>query len=91
MIELLRRALQRRERSKDAARQRLQLILVLDRIGISTESLDGMKRDLLEVVSRYLVVEEESIELDMQRSGSSLVLVSNIQVKDIVRAARVAP
>ena len=91
MIELLRRALQRHERSKDAARQRLQLILVLDRLGISTESLDGMKRDLLEVVSRYLVVEEESIELDMQRSGSSLVLVSNIQVKDIVRAARVAP
>ena len=36
MIELLRWALQRHEKSKDSARQRLRMILVLDRVGISS-------------------------------------------------------
>ena len=86
MIDLLRWALQRQEKSKDAARKRLQLILVIDRIGLSQHRMEVMKRDFLDVVSRYLVVDEDTIEMDMQRSGNSLVLVSNIQVSDVVRA-----
>ena len=85
MIDLLRWALQRHEPSKETARKRLQLILVLDRIGLAAEQMEAMKRDMIEVVSRYLIVEEDSIEVDMKRSEESMVLVSNIQVKDIVR------
>jgi cell division topological specificity factor len=85
MIDLLRRALQRHEQSKDAARKRLQLILVMDRIGMAPEYLEAMKRDFLEVVSRYLVVDEDSIDMDMERHDNSLVLVSNIQVRELVR------
>ena len=85
MIDILRRALQRHERSKDAARKRLQLILVMDRIGMAPEYLDAMKEDFMAVVSKYLVVEEGSIDIDIERHESSLVLVSNIQVKELVR------
>ena len=83
MIDLLRWALQRQERSKDTARKRLQLILVLDRIGMVPEQMEAMKRDIIEVVSRYLIVEEESIELEIRRSDTSLILVSNIPVRDV--------
>ena len=83
MIDLLRWALQRQERSKDTARKRLQLILVLDRIGMAPEQMEAMKRDIIEVVSRYLIVEEESIELEIRRSDTSLILVSNIPVRDV--------
>ena len=86
MIDLLRWALQKHERTKDTARKRLQLILVLDRIGISTEHLDAMKRDIIEAISHYLVVDEDSIEVEIERSETSLVLVSNIQVKDVARS-----
>ena len=87
MIDLLRWALQRQERSKDTARKRLRVILVLDRIGLSSEHMEDMKRDIIEVVSRYLVVDEDSVEMDMRRSDESMVLVSNIQVKDVVRSS----
>ena len=86
MVGVLKRFLARQEHSKDTARKRLQLILILDRIGLSPEQMDGLKRDLLQVVSNYLVVEEDSIQVDMNRSGSSLVLVSNIEIKDVIRA-----
>ena len=87
MIDLLRWALQRQERSKDAARRRLQLILVMDRVGLAKEHMEAMKADIIQAVSKYMVVDHESIEMDMKHSGESLVLVSNIQVKDIIRAA----
>ena len=86
MIDLLRWALQKQERSKVTAHHRLQMILVLDRVGMSTEYLESMKRDFLQVVSRYLVVDQDSIEMDMKRIDDSLVLVSNIQVKDVIRS-----
>ena len=85
MIDLLRWALQKHERSKDTARHRLQLILVMDRIGLAPEHMDAMKRDILDAVSKYLIVDEDSIEMDMQRSNQSLVLVSNMQVKEVIR------
>jgi cell division topological specificity factor len=85
MIDLLRWALQRHEKSKDEARQRLKLILVLDRIGLVSDHLDAMKHDIRMAVSKYLVVDADSIEMDMQRSETSLVLVSNIHVKEMVK------
>ena len=85
MIDLLRWALQKQERSKDSARKRLQLVLVLDRIGMSAERIDAMKGDIIQAVSRYLDVEDGSIEVDIQRSGDSIILVSNIQVRELIR------
>ena len=85
MIDLLRWALQRHENSRDAARKRLQVILVMDRIGMGAEHMDAMKKDIMQAVSRYLIIDEESIEIDMKRSEDTLVLVSNIQVKEVIR------
>jgi cell division topological specificity factor len=86
MIDLIRWALKRQERSKDEARQRLQVILVMDRIGLATDQMEAMKRDIIGAVSRYFVVDEDSVDMDMRRSDQSLVLVSNIHVKDVIRA-----
>ena len=86
MIDLLKWALHRQEPSKDSARKRLHLILVLDRVGLATSQIEAMKKDIIEAVSKYLVVDESTIEVDMERFGGSLVLTSNIQVKDYVRS-----
>ena len=86
MIDLLRWALQKHERSKDTARTRLKLILVLDRVNLAPEYMESMKKDIIQVVSKYLVVDEDTIEVDMKHSDGSIVLVSNVQVKDVVRS-----
>ncbi len=85
MIDLLRWALNRHEHSKDAARHRLKLILVIDRVGLAPDRMDAMKRDIIEVVSRYLIVDENLMEMDMKRSDDSMVLVSNIPIREVVR------
>ena len=72
------------EPSGSTASRRLQLVLVQDRIGLSNETLEAMKRDLLEVVSRYLVIDQASMQMEVKHSGESAMLISNIVVKDVV-------
>ena len=85
MVDLLRWILRRRENSKDDARRRLHLILVMDRIGVSAELMETMKGTILASLSDYVVVDEGSLELEIKREGDSMVLVSNVQVKEVVR------
>ena len=74
-------------RSKDTARRRLQLVLMHDRLDLSADMMQQMKREIWEVVSRYMVVEDEFLEFDIRRRDELVVLVSNIQVKDLDRLA----
>ena len=93
MHDLLRWLLKQRDtvktrvRSKDTARRRLQLVLMHDRLDLSPDMMQQMKREIWEVVSRYMVVEDEFLEFDIRRRDELVVLVSNIQVKDLDRLA----
>ena len=85
--ETLRKSVEERVRSKDTARRRLQLVLMHDRLDLSPDMMEEMKREIWEVVSRYMVVEDEFLEFDIRRLDELVVLVSNIQVKDLNRLA----
>ncbi len=54
---------------------------------MAPDVIEAMKTEMIQVVSRYLVVDEEAIELSVERSGDRVVLVSNIPVRELVRAA----
>ena len=69
--------------SKDTARQRLRLVLIQDRLELAPEKMEAMKREIWEVVSRYMVVEDEFMEFEVRRLDELIMLVSNIQVKDL--------
>ena len=93
MLDLLgwlvkqRETVKERVRSKDTARRRLQLVLMHDRLDLAPDTMEQMKQEIWEVVSRYMVVEEEFLEFDIRRLDELVVLVSNIQVKDLDRLA----
>ncbi len=76
-----------RERTKDTARQRLRLVLMHDRLDLAPQNMEAMKREIWEVVSRYMVVEDEFMEFEIRRLDELMVLVSNIQVKELDRLA----
>ena len=75
------------EPSGQTARRRLQIVLVQDRIGLPQSELEAMKHDLLEVVSKYLVIDEEEVKIEVKSFDTSTILLSSIPVKDIVRPA----
>jgi len=91
MLEFLRWLLNQRdfdkerENTKDTARQRLQLVLMHDRLDLPPETMESMKQEIYEVVARYLVVEEDFMEFEIRRLDELMVLVSNIQVRELDR------
>ncbi len=91
MLEFLRWLLNQRdfdkerEHTKDTARQRLQLVLMHDRLDLPPDTMESMKQEIYEVVARYLVVEEDFMEFEIRRLDELMVLVSNIQVKELDR------
>ena len=93
MLEFLRWLLNQRdvdkdrERTKDTARQRLQLVLMHDRLDLAPEKMENMKKEIWEVVSRYMVVDEDFMEFEVRRLDELMVLVSNIEVKELERLA----
>ncbi len=69
--------------SKDTAKQRLKLVLVQDRLELAPEKLEEMKKEIWDVVSKYMVVDDDFMEFDVRRLDEQTILVSNIEVKDL--------
>ena len=66
--------------SKDTAKQRLKLVLIQDRLELAPEKLEDMKKEIWEVVSKYMVVDDDFMEFEVRRVEDLTVLVSNIEV-----------
>jgi len=80
---LLNRLFGREEGSGDEARQRLQLVLIQDRSSLSAASLDAIKDEIIRVVSKYLVVDRDSIWVEVKRSSDAVMLVSNMRITQV--------
>ena len=71
------------ESSSDVARQRMRLVLIQDRIDLSPDKMDQMKQEIWEVVSRYMVVDDDFMEFEVRRLDELVMFVSHIEVKDL--------
>lgn len=56
------------------------MVLVQDRSGMTARDMDFFKKDLLEVISKYFIVETKSLQIEWQRSDSATALVINTPV-----------
>lgn len=54
--------------SKDVAKERLKLVLIQDRANISPRYLEMIKGDIVRVVSDYMIVDEEDIDIQLIRT-----------------------
>lgn len=72
--------------SKKVAKNRLEMVLVQDRSGLSNEDMDGLKSDLIKVMKKYFVMESDSIEVDWKREGGTTALVVNAGLRSRPKA-----
>ena len=75
-------AAEEEEHSGVTAKQRLQLVLIQDRLDLPSDKMEAMKQEIWEVVSRYLTVAEDFLEFEIKKLDELVVLVANIQVND---------
>lgn len=73
------------EKSGEKAKDRLKLVLMHDRTDISPEVLDKLRRDIIGVINRYVEIDEQRIELELENEDRAVMLVANIPVMTVRR------
>ena len=71
-------------KSADVAAQRLQLVLKYDRAQLPPGLIDTLKDELLAVISRYVDVVEDGIEVSLTgeaRGEAPVTLVANVPIR----------
>ena len=73
---------------KDVAKERLKLILIHDRGDIDPETIDKIRMEILQVLSKYIEIEADDVEIALNRAGSDEdgngpALVANIPIKNM--------
>ena len=48
--------------SKDAAKERLHLVLMQDRANVSADFLELMKQEIINVIKKYIDIDEKAID-----------------------------
>lgn len=77
------------KKSKDAAKKRLQIVLMHDRLDISPEVMGAIRKDILEVITRYMDVESTGIDIDLNKDEDITALSVSIPVKGMKRGSAV--
>lgn len=79
----------RKPQSSDVAKDRLKLLLIHDRMNCSTELLEMMKADIIDVISKYVDIDDEEFSIEIatmetdETKKKSPVLSANIPIKNI--------
>ncbi len=57
-------------KSKDTAKERLHLVLMQDRANVSADFLDLMKQEIIEVIKKYIDVDENAIDVRLTNKAN---------------------
>ncbi|HHX50569.1 MAG TPA: cell division topological specificity factor MinE [Clostridia bacterium] len=88
MLEFLQRFFGRdnvKSASKQTAKERLRLVLVHDRASISPKTLESLKEDLIKVISEYMEIDKNGLEVSFAKEDDSIALVCNIPIVQMKR------
>ncbi len=71
--------------SRKYAKERLRLVLVHDRASISPYLMNRLKEDLTKVISNYMIIDEEEMEMQLNQSDREVTLEARIPIRQIRR------
>jgi cell division topological specificity factor len=70
----------RQPTSREIAKDRLQLVLVHDRVDLSSQTLQILKDDLIQVISKYVEIDVEGMQVSLTQSRRQCRMTVDIPV-----------
>ena len=67
MSGFLDRLFNRETKSARMAKERLQLVLIHDRVDLTSSRLDALKDDLIATISRYVDIDPDAVRINMEK------------------------
>jgi len=73
----------KRASSGNTAKARLNNVLMADRLKVSPEVMDQIKRRIQESVGQYIDIDANDIEMQVEQKNSGVTLSTKVSIKDL--------
>lgn len=68
------------ESAKDTACNRLRVVLMQDRTNLTPELMERMRKEMVELLSKYVEMDKDALELNLEQDGDQVALMLSIPV-----------
>ncbi len=79
------RLLNRDVKSAYQAKERMKLVLIHDRVNMTSSTLENLKNEIIGVISRHVDIDPESVRIEMTQEGRQQRLIADIPIKSSKR------
>lgn len=80
VLSLFRQTESEEESAKNVACNRLRVVLMQDRTNLTPELLQRMRKELVELLSKYVEMDKDALELNFDQEGDQMALMLSIPV-----------
>jgi cell division topological specificity factor len=84
-MNFLDRLLGRDPKSAQQAKERLKLVLIHDRTDLTPASMEALKDDLIEAISRHIEIDPQAVKIEMTQDGREQRLIADIPLRSMRR------
>lgn len=85
MANFLDRLINRQPKSAVQAKERLKLVLIHDRSEVPPGVIELIKDDIIQVISRRVEIDVDSVRVEMSQEGRQQRLIADIPIRPVRR------